>query len=797
MPTLFPLDLPAREWRSFAASGFSAPACGILYRSADQVFNGMPLGNIDTGCLDQEASGLLGYCSLFNTFAPRRGPLNTPLLGVSAEGRTWVLAQDQPKEGVGEYQYQPGGTYRRWSGEGWASFAEPLKPGVSRLNLEGVRMVSQIHYWGHYPVADVEFELDGPLQVGLRAWTAFLPGDLRASLMPGMVFEVHLHNTARYPLPLTLACSFPGPDPQEAGSARFARRQVKGEGFEGVEVNAPLVSYTLGALGGVPLRLGGELGAEGQHWARIARSLPASGPQVPGASAAVDCTVEPGEEQVVRLVLCWCAPTWNAGGYNWAGAAHTYTHMYASHYPDPVATARLLAREHQALLRRVLAWQQVVYGEERLPLWLRDSLVNILHLLAEDSLWAQKGPALPAWVREEDGLFGMNECPRGCPQTECLPNTFYGNQPLVYFFPELALSTLRGYKGYQFADGAPTWSFGGCTTNTPPASFSTPARGYQFATNGISLVAMIDRFLLCHATPELLAEFYPVVERCTRWTLGLCAEPAYTEGERIIAMPDPQRENPPREWFEADYPGWFGLAAHTGDLHLAQLALTARLAAAAGDEAFARQCRSWLEAGANAMEKRLWQGTHYLNCFDPKTGRQSDLVFSFQLDGECILRHHGLPLALSAGRVQTTLETIRRCCVPLSRCGVVNYAKPDGSPRDPARAGTWDYGAYGSFPAQVNMLALLCIYEGKKELGLELAHRTWHNLICLQGCAWEQPNRTRGEADTGEPDRAKGWTDYFQSMNLWSLPAALAHQDFAGPTRPGGLVHRIIAAAQG
>ena len=94
MPTLFPLDLPSREWRAFAAAGLATPACGTIYRSADQVFNGMPLGNIDTGCLDLETSGLLGYCSLFNTFAPRRGPLNTPLLGVSAEGRTWVLAQD-------------------------------------------------------------------------------------------------------------------------------------------------------------------------------------------------------------------------------------------------------------------------------------------------------------------------------------------------------------------------------------------------------------------------------------------------------------------------------------------------------------------------------------------------------------------------------------------------------------------------------------------------------------------------------------------------------------------------------
>lgn len=57
----------------------------------------------------------------------------------------------------------------------------------------------------------------------------------------------------------------------------------------------------------------------GENWACSPRSLPAAGPNAPGASVAVDCTLEPGQSYVVRLVLRWCAPTWNAGGYNWAG----------------------------------------------------------------------------------------------------------------------------------------------------------------------------------------------------------------------------------------------------------------------------------------------------------------------------------------------------------------------------------------------------------------------------------------------------------------------------------------------
>ena len=64
----------------------------------------MPLGGVDTGCLDLETSGMLGYMTIFNTHVPRRGPLNVPCLGLSVGGQTWVLCDPQPKDGAGQYQ---------------------------------------------------------------------------------------------------------------------------------------------------------------------------------------------------------------------------------------------------------------------------------------------------------------------------------------------------------------------------------------------------------------------------------------------------------------------------------------------------------------------------------------------------------------------------------------------------------------------------------------------------------------------------------------------------------------------
>ena len=104
-PRLFPIELPKRDWVHFKAKGFPEPVCGVVYRLNDIVTNGMALGGLDTGCVDLETSGLLGYCTIFNSHVPRRGPLNLPILGLNVNNETWVLCDPrQTKQGWGGYQ---------------------------------------------------------------------------------------------------------------------------------------------------------------------------------------------------------------------------------------------------------------------------------------------------------------------------------------------------------------------------------------------------------------------------------------------------------------------------------------------------------------------------------------------------------------------------------------------------------------------------------------------------------------------------------------------------------------------
>lgn len=144
--------------------------------------------------------------------------------------------------------------------------------------------------------------------------------------------------------------------------------------------------------------------------------------------------------------------------------------------------------------------------------------------------------------------------------------------------------------------------------------------------------------------------------------------------------------------------------------------------------------------------------------------------------------------ALPANRVKTTLATIKLANIAVTKYGAVNYVGPDGK-----LANVGGYGTYSYFPPEALMLAMTYIYCGEKEFGVELARRVWHNLVCIQGYTWDMPNIMCGDVDTGE--RTFG-NDYYQDLMLWSLPAALAGQDFGAPTKPNGLIQRMIQAVR-
>ena len=313
--TLFPARAPAGTWASFPAAGFRHPVTGIIYTDPGTVrpVSGMPLGALDTGCLDLETTGTFGYSSIFNHLTPRGGPLNSPFLGISVGGTTWVLTTGKTK--------------------GYDNGRDPIPAPGPDLALEGVRKARRIAYWGHYPVADLEYETEAPVAVSLRAWAPFLPGDADAANTPAAVFEVHLSNTSSQEQQGTLAFSFPGlaahastMKPGGPGSQYSAMvkdfpapkivRQPLTDGVTGVAVTDEnwKMGYTLGMIGTLPVRSGGALGVDGTAWEGISRQLPGTTADDGGSSLAVDFKLAAGEQKTVRFLLAWYALSGKVAG---------------------------------------------------------------------------------------------------------------------------------------------------------------------------------------------------------------------------------------------------------------------------------------------------------------------------------------------------------------------------------------------------------------------------------------------------------------------------------------------------
>src|SRR5579863_7822085 len=255
---LFPIDLPELQWHEFNAEGFQQTVSGTIFHPSKAPCCGVPIGGISTGCIDVDAKGVYGFSTVFNGWShwphgvgveasrmARKPPTLQPLLGLAVGGQTWVLTTPEVVAG-GDISYCRDPNFK----------LSRFNPNVKTTQLKNVKAAKEIHYWGHYPVADLEFETDAPISVGLRAWSPFIPGDTPVSNLPAAVFEVHLRNTSEAAQKGTIAFNFPGPDTQEALSSEFTRQEIN-EDFRGVFVASQGgVHYVLATIGAENLRLG-------------------------------------------------------------------------------------------------------------------------------------------------------------------------------------------------------------------------------------------------------------------------------------------------------------------------------------------------------------------------------------------------------------------------------------------------------------------------------------------------------------------------------------------------------------
>ncbi|MHB1460957.1 MAG: GH116 family glycosyl-hydrolase [Armatimonadota bacterium] len=778
---LFPDNLAEAKYIQFRAEGYKGPVAGIIYRNNPLPPSGVPMGGVDTGGIDIDASGNFGYTSMFNHYVPQGGPVNQPFLGISVGGTTWVMTTGKTK------QY-------------WVSGVKP--DATPDLELKGTQKATAIDYWGHYPVADLQYHTDCPVTVAMRAWSPLIPGDVKVSNTPGCVFSVRIKNAGSSTQKGTLAFSFPGFADHGTKTTnrtwqgmtiepimpeqKISRELLDGK-LKGVYVadSAWGMSYVL-ATAQKSVRRGLGLGTDGARWAAIAQQLPADGKEDGGSSLAVEFKLAPGESKTVDFVLAWYAPVFEGTGLpgtTYKNNSKKFTHMYASRFADAKAVAEFLNDNRKTLLNRVIRWQSAIYDDKAMPAWLRDTLTNSLYYFPKTSFWAQKAANIGDWCRKEDGLFAMDEAPRSCPNVSTLSNIAIAGPTLSYVFPELQLALLRAYKAYQRPDGDLPGILGQNLDATAPQAY-----GYQDVMAFPNYITQLSCYYKATGDKEFVKEFYPSAKKAIEFAMTQRPDLGDTQ---IVAMPLPAEGRMNTiEWYEDK--GYRGYVTHPGGFRLAAAEIVKEWAKLLGDTDEEQRLTRIIAAGKEAMQKHLWAKTHYIVWQEPTTNEALDAFFSPSLNGQFFARQHGVPGVFPKANIDVVLQQMKKACT-ISKLGIPPiWANPDATIWTSDTTG-YLCGQYIYLYKQAMFNGMTYIYEGQKEFGLDLMRRTQETFSGKWAYTWDSPNSFSGAGDTGE--MTYGW-DYWFNWTIWSAVSALDNKDVSAPCQTGGLVAKMLKAGK-
>jgi uncharacterized protein (DUF608 family) len=665
----FPRSASRDQWTVLRADGFPEPVPAYLFDGAG-LASGVPLGALGTGYFTLEGNGKLGHSSIYNDLVP-------------------------PKKVFAD----------------WLT----VESGTRNIPLSSAR----IAYWGHYPVADLRADFpEIPLEIGLRAFCPFIPGDAAASNTPAVLFNLQLRNNSNAALPLNLRLGFP---PAPAGSSLA----VLGQGVEKVDAE------------------------KGQY--RLETNVAARG------------TLR------VRFAVGWHAPSWRDSGNE------VHYNRYSQRFRDAGQAADFALRNHDALLRRTLAWQNEIYRAS-LPGWLRDALVQGLYSLAKNSVWIARTRKDEWWG--ENGWFTHSESHTGCPIVETMVCRIHGHLALLFLFPELEATTLEAFRHFQISDGEIPFCFG------LPTSMRDPRYHCQHPLNSGQYAQMIYQLFLRTGDRGQLTHFYDSARRAIRYQYSLDDCSCGLVHEQAHVRPG---EAWPANQFYDVWP-WEGTSSYVAGTWLATLAAGRAMAEAVGDRSFAEECASRLERAQRSFDERLWNGSYYRLWSDPANHRTSEVCLANQLMGQWCARISGLNDVLPPQKVAAALDSIERLNMKATSYGLVNGVTADGKPFN-SKFHVNDFGL-NNFIGENLCAAMTFLYHGREQTGLEIARRMYETLAVKTRAPWNQRCLISGE--TGLPV----WgDDYYSDLAIWAMPMALGRESIAQFSR-SGLAPRMIAAAK-
>ncbi|MEI6169210.1 MAG: GH116 family glycosyl-hydrolase [bacterium] len=620
--------------------------------------SGMALGGIGTGGFEIRQDGSFANWSIFNNwplFAGNRYPHNPKQtlffmlwVKVENENQRLVLLQIEDSHGGAaieghEFQY--------------------IFPWISGVDT--------IRTTASFPFADLDFEQDGlPLKVSLRAWSPFIPGNVKDSALPLAYFDFEIRSTADRPVEVQLLAITRNATAYDQPDRIYVNRRIQDGDFSAIELAAGQTDPAAATTGSLCLasfyaKSTAYLGWEHLHpyYERLLREFPLPEVDDTNGRNGTDQTTGKRKADPRCFATIGRAATLPAHG---AGFSHTFAltwHFpnlygriakplenvgrntepkghdrleghYYSRFFDSAETVARYARSDRSRLYEETARFHSTFFDSSLPGFVLDQVNSQLNTF-HTSTWLT-----------HTGMFGVHEGLSPTQHWAGIATTdvaMYGQIATSLLFPALDRMTIDLWKKFQNPDGRVAHSIVCNSYEADPREcnghrLDMPA---QFA-------FMALRSALWSGDRSYLESVWPNVKSAL----------AYVIRER-----DKNGDHlPDMEGVMCSYDNFpmFGVAPYVVTQWLAALALALKTARQLNDTAFTTTYTPFFEEGCATLERTTWNG-RYFNLYsdaqpeapDAKLGCMSD-----QLIGEGVARQLDAPLPIAPEKIIRALRSI-------------------------------------------------------------------------------------------------------------------------------------------
>ena len=589
---------------------------------------GMPVGGICAGQLYISGDGRLWLWDIFQSNYKREGP---------AKEKQWRLDQ-----------FSMGGLYQnpRTSSKknnrfqvnnGFAiRYTQNGQLKVASLDNKGFENIS---FRGEYPVAKITYKKDDlPLSIKLKAYSPFIPLNVKDSGIPATIMSYELKNQGEQELDLDIGGWLENRVCPELENVEFKRsnRILRSENKSTILMTASGEGInTRRAYGDMALSI---LGDSRDHKASVrlktdvyesdvfAEHEDATADFAPEQSAlgglSTSVNLLPGESKTVTFLVSWYFPYYNEQPTDGSqmGAIKDLAKLnrhYANYFSSADEVAAYLASDFDRLSGTTLAWNLTWY-DSTLPWWFLDRSFISLDCLASQTCHLLDNGRFWAWE-------GVDCCPGTC------THVWQYAQGMARIFPSIErdLRTRVDY-GISFDNGLIHYR---------------GENGKEFAIDGqLGTIIRVYREHKMAADDTFLAGIWPRVKQSMQYVIDQDAdEDGLVEGEQPHTLDA----------------AWFGPMGWISGMFLAALKACEQMAIEMNDGEFAQTCSSILDKGRASYVDQLFNGEYFIHLApDFKSINTNDGCHIDQVLGQSFAHQVNLPDVLPQKETRAALESL-------------------------------------------------------------------------------------------------------------------------------------------